>query len=277
MNRHTLPALVVAVTGTFATLDPTHPLVPLGQDAEQAGDEPADKRPEVAARIDALDEHAKQHGDEDEQAIAVIQTLTGEFAASGPKDRAAIVKAVDECLRVKRKELQDGVPDDRLARAAAAALGSMGPDSVKPLVKAIGHKSVRDNLALQVDLVRSLGKTKSLDAVKPLSDLLKHKDAELQAAGAQALGQFREADEKLRKQVFEDLLKTMMTQKGEVDADTTDQEAARRYSVIVPPIIGSLQLLTGESITDPVEWQRWWNKNKKEDWSEVPRGETENA
>lgn len=264
-----IPALVAVLLGVPASS--AAPAASLTAPASlptvlQEGDEPADKRPEVAEKIEVLEAHAKARGEEDAQAISALEALTAEFAASGPRDRKAIVDAVEDCLTVRRKELQDGVPDDKLQRAAATALGSMGPESVKPLTKAIGHKSLRDNLALQVELVQSLGKTKDPDAVKPLSSLLKHKDAEMQAAGAQALGQFREVELKERKKIFEDLLKTMMTQKGEVDADNTDPEANRRYSIIVPPIIGSLQLLSGQNISDPVEWQRWWNKNKKEDW-----------
>jgi hypothetical protein len=250
----------------LAPVVPARAPAPPPQEEEQA--QAADERPEVKAQLDELAAHCKAKGEKDAEAIGVLDKLVTEFAASGPKDRAAIVEATAKCFDVKRtKELEEGVPDDRLYQAAAVALGTMGPESVKPLTALIGDKTHRKNMRLQQALALSLGKTKSIEGLKTLLGLMKHKDAPMQAAGADALANFHDAPLETRKEIFEELLKTMMDQKAKTD-DVTNQEAQERWNVISGPILQTLQKLTGHAETDPVQWQAWWNDNKKKDWDE---------
>jgi|SRR5262245_22204905 len=226
-----------------------------------------DERPEVKALLTELDVNVKAKGEKDAEAIGVLDKLVQEFPTSGPKDRLAIVKACSDCFEVKRtKEREEGVPDDRLYMAAAVSMGEMGPESVKPLTALIGDKAFRKNQTLQVKLTLSLGKTKSPEAVKTLMSLLHHKDAPMQAAGAEALAFFSDAPEATRKLAFEDLLRTMMDQKTKKDTNPTDQESQERWNIISGPIIETLQKLTGLGESDPDRWQRWWNDNKKKPW-----------
>jgi HEAT repeat protein len=225
-----------------------------------------DERPEVKAALDELAGHVKEKGEKDPEAIGVIDKLLQAFPGSGPKDRASIVKALRDCFDVKRtKELEEGVPDDRLFQAAATALGEMGPESVKPLIGLVGDKNHRKNLRLQQRLALSLGKTRSPDGMKTLLGLLKHKDAPMQAAGAEALAHYYEAPLDTRKALFEELLKTLMDQKAKKD-NVTDLEAQDRWNTISGPILETLQKLSAHGETDPDLWLRWWNDNKKKDW-----------
>jgi len=254
-----LPALLLSV----ALLPGPAPHVSVLQEGQKA----ADERPEVKALLDEIDPLLKAKGEKDKEAIEVLDKLVQEFPNSGPKDRAAIVKVCSDCFDLKRtKELEEGVPDDRLYRAAAVSMGLMGPESVKPLMALIGDKSHRKNQGLQIALTQALGKTKSPDAVKTLMGLLKHKDAPMQAAGAEALAYYSDAPDATRKLIFEELLRTMMDQKTKKDTNVTDQEAQERWNIISGPIIETLQKLTGLGQSDPDEWQRWWNDNKKKNW-----------
>lgn len=226
-----------------------------------------DERPEVKALLDELGTHVKAKGEKDPEAIGVLDKLVQEFPNSGPKDRAAIVKALADCFEAKRtKELEEGIPDDRLYQAAATALGVMGPESVKPLMSLIGDKAHRKNSRLQQRLALSLGRTKSVDGQKTLLALLKHKDAPMQAAGAEALANYFDSDLDTRKTLFEELLKTMMDQEAKKE-NVTDVEAQERWNTISGPIIETLQKLSGHTETDPEMWQAWWNDNKKKDWT----------
>ena len=257
-------------TTTLLSLAPSSSLgpapTPWVQD-EQEGQEVADKRPEVAELIDTFKDHIKKKGKEDEQAIEVLDRLYQEFEKSGPKDRASIVKALEGSFKAKRtKELSEGVPDDRLYYASATALGDMAPESVKPLMGLIGHKSHRSNLRLQARLAESLGKTEDVRGVDTLMDLLKNKDGEMQAAGADALGYYSAAEEKVRKEIFKGLLDVMMGLKAEKDLDPQDIAAQDRWNLIQGPFLASLKKITGHDENDPEGWQRWWNKNKKADW-----------
>jgi hypothetical protein len=227
---------------------------------------PPDNRPEIKTLLDALDHHAGKRGKEDQEAIGVIDKLFGEFKESGPKDRAAIVKALDKCFTEKRQEDENGVRDNKLYIAATTALGDMAPESVPVFLKWIGDKAHRKDLALQRLLILKLGKTKALEGREPLVKLLKDDQPQIQAAAAEALGEYAEVEQKLRKDTFEELLKLLMGVKGQVDSNSTDTIARERYDTIAAPIVTSLQRLSGHEENVPEEWQRWWNKNKKEDW-----------
>jgi len=225
-----------------------------------------DKREDVKEQIATLEAHLKKRGDEDQEAVGVIGQLHQVFPDCGPKDRASIAKALGKVLGTKRKPDDEGNYDNSMFRPAAVALGDMGPESVKVLIAAIDGKTQRENLPLVRELILALGRTRDLDGTKTLGDMLKSKDAILQGAAAEAIGQFHEVELDVRKDLFEEMLKQLMAVKGRVDSDGNDTEASNRYEVIRGPILTSLQALSGQSISDPDEWQRWWNKNKKEDW-----------
>jgi hypothetical protein len=261
MIPHTLLALLL-VSGAPLAAAPASLIASALLDEEAL----VDQRPEVKEQLATFKAHLKKKGLEDPEAIGVLDQLMQEFPDSGPKDRAAIVKQLKGCFSLKRnKEIAEGIPDDRIYMAAAVALGRMGPESVKTLNALIGTKNHKKNLRLQAMLAQSLGKTKSPDGLKTLLGLLKHKDAPMQAAGAEALGNFFDGPLDTRKDIFSELLKTMMGQKSRTD-DVTDLEAQERWNTISGPIIETLQKLTRHGETNPVEWQSWWNDNKKKDW-----------
>lgn len=227
-----------------------------------------DKRPEIKEMISNLADHAKKRGKEDREAIAIIDQLLQEFPESGPKDRKSIVTGLDKCFKEKRQETEDGVPDNQLYMASALALGRMGPESVKPLIGWIGHKSHRKDLVLQRQLILSLGRTKDEDAVKPLTKLMKDDKPLIQAAAAEALGEFDGAELKVRKEIFEELLKTMMAVRSIVDQNPAEIIERERWNTISPSINTSLQRLSGIIEQDAHKWQSWWNNNKKRDWDD---------
>lgn len=241
------------------------PLARLAGDDEQ--EELPDKREEVEQAIEQLADIVKDRGEQDREAIELIdQTLIPEFKKSGPKDRAAIVKALDKCIKEKRKPNDEGLPNNSLHLAAAEALGMMGPESVKPLIGWVGHKQHDEDLALQRKLILSLGKTKDEKAADTLLDLLDNHQPQIQAAGAEALINYDGAEEKLRKRIFEDLLKTLMRVRAVIDQDQNEIIEHERWDIISGPIVSTLKRLSGQDINDAHDWQHWWNKNKKADW-----------
>ena len=173
---------------------------------------------------------------------------------------------MSKCFEARRKESEEGVPNNKMYIAAARALGDMGPESTKLLVGWIGHKNLRKDLVLQRYLILSLGKTRDKDGLKTLVVYLENKDATLVSAAAEAMAEFAESDLALRKEVFDSLLKPLMAAKGAADAVSTDQTAKDRFDIIKAAIITSLGKLSKHAEQDPEEWQRWWNKNKRADW-----------
>ncbi len=232
-------------------------------------DEPEDKRPEVKELCDTLGGHIGKRGDEDTEALKVIDTMLQEYKVSGPKDRGLIVKALGKCYEQKRQPLEEGVPNNRLYLTATVALGEMGTDASKTLIKYIGHKKHRSDEGLQRELILALGKTKDPAGVKTLEGLLNDKTDSLVGAAAEALGQYTELPLEDRKDIFNSLLKVLVTAKTVMDADAADIQARDRFDTIAGPISTTLKDLSGhEGARKPEEWQHWWNKNKKKDWDE---------
>ena len=215
-----------------------------------------------------LKDHAGKRGKEDEEAGAIIETLMAEFPKSGPKDQESIAKGISACLKEKRKQDKEGNYDNALYGKAAFTLGTMGELGAKELVKWVGNKQHRGNLALQTELIKSLGKTKSPVGIKTLTDLLGNKDHAIEAEAAKALFHFHELELKERKKIFNEVLKSLMSAKNAKDADTTNQDATAqaRYAAVSAPMISTLESLSGHKEDTPEAWQSWWNKNKKDDW-----------
>jgi hypothetical protein len=241
---------------------------PMGAPTERVGQDDAlqDRRPEVKEKLDELASLIKGRGERDAEAVAAIDQLLQEFPRSGPRDRGAIVDGLSRCFEQRRQELEGGTPNNALFLAAAVALGEMGAEASGDLVKWIGEKRHRSDLVLQRRLILSLGKTKDPKRTRDLVGLLQSKDAILVAATAEAMANFADADGKLRKDLFSELLKVLMSTKGRMDTDSSDLEARQRYDAIAAPIVTTMQALTGHEERVPEEWQRWWNKNKKADW-----------
>lgn len=259
-----LSGLVFCLLSALSFAQPFAQTLALGA----AGQDPplADNRPEVKALADKLGAHSGKRGKEDAQAKGVIDQMLQEFSKCGPKDRAALVKSLDKCFTEKRQETEDGVRDNGLYIAAAVALGEMAPESVPVLLKWIDDKSHRKDIELQKKLILLSGRTKHADAREPLIGLLLDKDPQLVAAAAEALGNYSEIEQKTRKATFEEILKILTSARNAVDADANDTIARDRYDVMSAPMITSLQRLSKTEITEPSEFQHWWNKNKKEDW-----------
>ena len=263
-------APISALGGSPAELSgstvPAQPFCASSQDDEE--EQKPDKRQEIKDLLAQFKAHVKKRGKEDDQAVGVIDQLVKEFPESGPKDQKAIVAALEKCFKEKRKALEDGSPDNRLFLAAAVAMGYMGELAAKPLAGLVDHKNLRHDLDLQRRILLSLGKTKSDKYVKVLMDTLKHHEPRMQAYAAEALASYAGKPQKLRKQVFEEVLKILMGVRAQVDVDTqgSDLVAQDRWSVISGPMTTTLRALSGEEIRDAHEWQSWWNKNKKKDW-----------
>ncbi len=249
-------ALLLAATPALAVQDPP--------DADQV----PDKREEIKQMIERFEGHAKERGEQDEEAVAVIDQLYQEFPNSGPKDRQDIVDALEDVFKLRRKELEEGVPDNRLYMAAAVALKDMGPESVKPLIALLEAKNIKDDLAVRRRVILSLGETAHPKGMEPLADLLKDHEPQIQGAAAEALGEFEGRPQEDRKELFGELLKTLMTVLSAMQKDPQDLVARERYDTIAGPIITSLQRLSGHDERDPAKWQAWWNDHKRDNWDE---------
>lgn len=264
-----LCSLAATLTSGAATPVPVLESGPKAGHAAQQDDPKPDKRDVVKELCAKFKAHSKERGKEDVLAIQVIDQLVLEFAQSGPKDREAIAKTVGASLKERRKESEESVPDNKLYLAAANALGEFGPESVDVLGDWINHKDHRDDLALQRALILSMGKTKDKKAIKPLTDLLVHHQAAVQAATAEALGNFGHLPLDDRKEIFKDVLDQVTSIKGAIDQDPNNNIERARYDAVRAPMQSALQVLSKQDFAEPSEWRAWWNNNKHKDWDNL--------
>ncbi len=248
-----------------ASVSATRSRAAVVQDAED--DAIVDKRPEVKALVAKFSGFVSKKGQQDAQAIEVVDSFLQEFPNSGPKDRADMVKALEKAFSKTRRDIEEGVPNDGLFRGAAAALGEMGPESVKPLIGLIDTRKHRSNLDLRRQLILALGRTKDERGVKPLLNLLGHKDPIVEGASAESLGNYEDAEQKTRKEICKELLKVLAPLDGQVRSDPAiNDEIQRRYDTVSGPMVQTLGRVTGHDERDPQMWLRWWNNHKKDDW-----------
>jgi len=229
-------------------------------------EEVPDKRPEVKALTKQLLAHTKKRGDEDAQAVQIIERLTAEFKRSGPIDKKLIVTEITRAMRVKRPFSREGARKRQLFLAGAGALGKMSPESLSSLIRLVTDKNHKEDYEVRSAIIAALGKTKEEKAVKVLTKELDEFTAQVQAAAAEALGQFTNLDHKKRKLIFEDLLKLLMSAQADQQSDPNGMTSADRWRRVSGPCQRSMAKLSGANAGSPNNWQRWWNKNKRRNW-----------
>jgi len=232
----------------------------------QDQDEVPDKRPEVKALLDKLLSHTKKRGDEDAQAIQIIERLATEFKRSGPVDKKSIVTGITRAMRVHRPFARDGARKKQMFLVGARVLGDMAPESVASLVRLATDKNHKDDYEVRSAILAALGKTKDEKGVKILTKELDEFQAQVQAAAAEALGHFTHLEHKKRKAIFEDLLKLLMSAQAANQSDPNGMTSSDRWRRVSGPCQRSMTKLAGANAGSPNNWQRWWNKNKRRNW-----------
>ena len=241
---------------------PPAPALVQGEEAE----EPPDDRAEVEELLEQLLEHTRHLGKKDAWAVEVIGKLRVEFRRSGPHDRRDVVKGIHRAMRVKRRIAKDGSRQRELFLEGAKALAEMGPESVDPLIRLIDDRNHADDYPVRCAFISSLGKTKDEKAVRRLLDLLDEFQARLQASAATALGNFTNLDQKVRKRIFEDLLKLLCGTSAAMQDKQNSSTLHDRWRRVSGPCQSSMRKLSGANESGAEKWRRWWNKNKRKDW-----------
>lgn len=230
-------------------------------------DDPPDHRETIATRLEELSKLIGKSGKNDPadaRAIALMRGLAGEFSHSGPADQADILRGTSRVFLARRRAEKDGSRKTLLFIEAARSLGAMGEDADRLLLAQIDSKRHRDDLALQKELILSLGKTRTKRARTNLVKLLKDHRPAFIATSATALGYFTFEPSKVRKTLFEALLKALLQAEG--NALGQNSTALAIWKAMRVPTNSSMRTLSGGNASSPADWQRWWNKNKRGDW-----------
>ena len=211
----------------------------------------------------------------DQEATGQIDRWLQDFEDMHEKDQAAVRKALGGVLtssRVKRDPEQRG-----LFTAAAVALGRMGPEASKMLVKAFKSSKFkgREWVVMRAVMIKSIGTTKDPKQVEFLIEraVRDPEDKIMQAAG-EALGNHDEAPQKVRKDIAKELIKKFNEIEGKSRAnldpgDPQVQRAKETLAAVSRDWNETLRRMTGQTISSAAEWQHFYNKNKGKNWDKM--------
>ena len=146
--------------------------------------------------------------------------------------------------------------------AAIYAFGQMGSFGPTYIWKAFEDKRFREDRDFQSLCVEQIGFTKDYTQAEELIDLLDYKHAVIAAKAADSLGQFREASVAVRKECVKKLVKLLESYRTTGVNDSDSPLDKINYRTIRGPFISALKGLTGQSISNSLDWTKWWNNNK---------------
>lgn len=208
----------------------------------------------------------------DAEGVSIIDDLLKKAQAGvDPKDATAIVKGLDGVLSTGKVRPPDNTS---LYNGAVAALGRLGPEGAKVLKAAYSGKRFPDKkewVPLREQLLKNIGRTKDESMVKFLVDEARRSpEAALQAAAGEALGNYEESKDAIRKEIVGDLIVTwgelseVASQLG--SNNVAAQNAQDRLSALSDKWNTSFAKLTRQNFSSFREWQAWYNKNKGVAW-----------
>ena len=154
------------------------------------------------------------------------------------------------------------------------------PKLVAPLAALLEEKTYRRDPDLQLRVAHALAVMADAKAIPPLTSLIRTDiHAEVVDEAARALATFgSQPIEKKRDSVkalvglYSTTFNYMMSMRPE--DKVLKKVMNERYRVYGKTVRHALQSLTGQQLTRPHEWRRWWNKNKKA--KKWPAGSTGN-
>lgn len=225
--------------------------------------------PEIAKALADLDVAVDAHGKADAKAIETVRLLAALYEKCGPEDKADIAPQIGRALRDPRPRPDKKSYEDKLAMAAAQALGGMGDAGAKELAPALALKHFRINGPLTEETIAALGRTRSKIAVESLLEMAGLRSEFCVRGAARGMASFGDADGSTRKKLFEALLKPMQSLADEA-RDATGPAGGLAKAVFEgarDATYAALATLSGTTEPRDIDaWTKWWNDNKQKRW-----------
>lgn len=238
--------------------------------AQKADKIPAD--PDVPAKLKQLASVAKDRKfSRDAEGIQIIDVLIQkQDKGLNAKDQKLVVRGLDGVLNKGRLR---PATKSRLYSTAAIALGRFGEAGAKPLKSAYEKKRFPKKpewVPLREKLLVNIGKTKDESMVKfLLNEARRSPEAALQAAAGEALGNYEESKQKVRRAIVSGMIikwGSLAEMGSQLGANVEAQNARDRLAAISGPWNETMKALTGQDFDTFRKWQNWYNKNKDGKW-----------
>jgi hypothetical protein len=209
--------------------------------------------------VEGMSDYLKKK--EDDRVVTLLEILQQRFHFFVEDEQKMVVKAVGKCLNARRPEGANEV-----YKSSLAALGAMGEDGEKVTLKSLKNNNVKKRREVLAAALGSIAMHKNRRNIKTLEDFLVHSDGIVVAASAAALGVYAQEEEKVRKPVVEQLVKTYGNLSALAHSRPKEPVHRDKLNVVEKPILESLEKLTGLSYKTAPEWEKWYNNNKKKRW-----------
>lgn len=271
MNRALLLTLFSLLAGLLSAL-PLAAQTPAPAKGDKDAKEAKGPDQEVADKIALLKEVvADKKFARDAEGLAAIDVLLQKSKQGVlPKDQQAIVKAYEHVLTQGKERPHDKT---ELYVGAAAALGYCGKDGAKVLKAAYQNKRFPEKpdwIRLREQFLKNLGRTKDESLIKFLCQEARHNHAAaLMAAAGEALGNFEDSKEAVRKEIASELMVRygeLAELASQLGTNVEAQNAQDRLAAIQDKWNATLGKLTRQSYGTFREWQTWYNKHKNQAW-----------
>jgi len=243
MTRSCFALLSAAVVGAALVLPAP---------ARAEGDTAAD----ATATLTALETAMKAK--DESSANAAIKKLPALYKGTADKGvQGSIASALGKAVK------QKAVPGVRKNALDALVETDDGPTAWKGLSNVYPDNDTEDAEKFNVEIVKAVGALHPEEAIdKLLETFKKAKQAELAGQAALSLGNYHKS--KRREQIFEELIKTGRVMKpGTSKTQNVSAEAQARWTSIGGSLGKGLDMLTGQTVGDPIDWFKKYDESKK--------------
>jgi hypothetical protein len=218
-----------------------------------------------------------------------VKEACKEFKSNFKKQPDAEATAgIDKLLALYKNEKADEKLKKQLVVTIGAAVSSRSDDVVIHTLKTLGEtdenavkflervlKVAIKTKPPQADRYEacfaSLGKLASPKSIKTLTGYLKNKDYDVIAQSANALVGYKDVHWKLRKDIFEELLKIAEGLYSSANSNPSG-EPAKKWRVIGTSMMDGMNAVSRQKLSDPAAARRWFNDNKKKNWDKLDQG-----
>lgn len=239
------------------------PSFAFGQADKAAAADPKEHLDALVAGLKARKTNDEEKRDEAETAVVeALDALLLDYQNYDEKQQKKVVTEISKLFKVRSKE-----DENRLYIAAAACLSEMGPQGEKNLKSAMKVKSLEKRVDVQVMLIESLGKHRNPKNVDLFVDLMKKSEPKIVVASVKSLGEYRDFEAKLRKEISEELIKQYATANNlDLKEKGKNPVYHDRLLAMEVPMNEALAALTLQSFQSAPEWEKWFNDNRNRKW-----------